>query len=411
MSMKGVSKRQTFQVDSSDDEQICVTKRKIVKPLDSDASDEETEKLVNSWESTNEKLEIKDDHSFRDRKLRRFVESSDDEKSPQQTELSATPKAERLKKLREMNKKVRVKKKIYSDSSEESETGSYKDESDKPWLNADEDNLPMFEHEEKPPEIEEIDEESTDESDFIVPDDEEVEEDRNIGVKTKRKHKSKVDNSNKAKVHDLSELEGEEDSFEVEDADDECSSYANPYLEGEMNEEDDLKNIVNILSKNTDKDRKNAKKYKKEIGKYQFSIKSEKNKAALVSNRARFNRNMGSIKFDKGLKEERNLDVKDSEYFEFIQTSAYGESVRIFPHTKKVSGHKNSKCSLSGCGEKFVKGVSWIVGVTKFCSINFQYLKKQNQFGKETFYYVCACHLPKFDCNSDQYSSGSDSDL
>jgi len=258
-------------------------------------------------------------------------------------------------------------------------------------------------HEEKPPEIEEVEEANVSESDddFIVPDEEVIKEDEEQQEDEEKSPPRKRTKRTRKMKPNSSESEDNEDTSDGE------ASYANPYMDKEVDQEADMNNILNALSKNTEQDRKNAKKYKKEVGKYQFSCHSVKNKAALVSNKARFARNMGTAKADRGFKEERNLDVQDSEYYEYVETSAYGESIRIFPHTKRISTYKG-KCTLSGCGESFEKGESFVVGVTKFCSVNFKFMKKQNQFGKEAFYYVCAEHLPKSGSDSDEYSSGSD---
>ena len=53
------------------------------------------------------------------------------------------------------------------------------------------------------------------------------------------------------------------------------------------------------------------------MGKYQFQVlKPERNRAALVDEKVRYKRNLEVAKFDAGLKESRNLDKDDEEYFD-----------------------------------------------------------------------------------------------
>ena len=63
----------------------------------------------------------------------------------------------------------------------------------------------------------------------------------------------------------------------------------------ERNNEFERENIMEVLSKSTEKDKSNQKKYKKEIGKYQLQIHSENNPALYLSNRRRKNRIMRAI--------------------------------------------------------------------------------------------------------------------
>merc|ERR1712098_254320 len=155
--------------------------------------------------------------------------------------------------------------------------------------------------------------------------------------------------------------------------------YANPYQQ--MNDAMENEDIMKLLSKSTAKDKKNAKMYKKEMGKYQFSVRSSRNKAAQISRTARYQINMDKVKTDRGFKDERNLDVKDDEYYDYVETCLFGEQVRIFPHTKKTSKY-NSKCAINRCGELFTAGESKIIGCTKFSDFNLQYLRKTTNFGK-----------------------------
>ena len=42
----------------------------------------------------------------------------------------------------------------------------------------------------------------------------------------------------------------------------------------------------------------------------------------------RYALNMDKVKTDRGFKAERNLDVKDDEFYDYVETSAYGELIR-----------------------------------------------------------------------------------
>ena len=43
----------------------------------------------------------------------------------------------------------------------------------------------------------------------------------------------------------------------------------------------------------------------------------------------RYALNMDKVKTDRGFKAERNLDVKDDEFYDYVETSAYGELIRL----------------------------------------------------------------------------------
>lgn len=383
----------------------------------------------------------------------RCVDSSDEENVENSS--VSTPKAERVNKLQEMRKKIQAKKKVvYDSSNEESSDG-------KEWLEEDEESLPMWDNEEAPPEEKLEASDNSDLGDFIVEDegadideksqklkkkekrvkyDEELDSAHELSdaeEKLKKRKKRKKSGLQNNTASSPKSTEGVESSENEEQASEESSEeekpkikkrrskkkdmesedeegresseeetdYANPYMQMDRDMED--ANILDVLSKNTDKDKKNAKKYKKEMGKYQYAVHSDKNRAAQVSKKARFALNMETVKADKGFKAERNLDIKDAEYHDYKETCLYGERVRIFPHTRRYSKYK-SRCALRGCGEPFNVGETRIIGITKFCDINFRFMKKLNNFGKESFYYVCAHHLPKSGSDSEEYTSGED---
>ena len=381
------------------------TSRKRRKLASDSDSDGETNNVVKS-----EGEPSQSGHQTKTRKKNKIqpcLDSSDEENADVNIK---TPKLERMKKLQQMSKNVQAKKGLYVSSDEE----KISDESD------DDDDLPMFQNEEELPDaalksVETVNEDSNLE-DFVVEDDvvemenqsddddEETEAESTDSEETKpvkRSKRLKTRNVLKKKKMTKKDVESGEEEEEEEDEDDQYS-YANPYKE--MDEAFDKSDILDVLSKNTANDRKNAKLYKKEMGKYQFSVWSERNKAAKMSKKARFAINMDQVKTDRGFKAERNLDVKDDEFYDYVEKNMFGESIRIFPHTKRVSMY-NVKCSLGGCSESFVAGETAVVGATKFNEFNLMFMKKTNRFGKESFYYICAKHLP--DSGSDsEYSSG-----
>ena len=380
----------------------CSKKRKVLSDSDSDESTHLTVSTRTLRPSNDQET------PGRKNKIRRCVDSSDEENHELETRMplsAVTPKAAREQKLKEMKRRVQAKKGLYNSSEEEEE-----EERGSEMNSEDEDNLPMFENEDELPDDAlaypaDGGQDHSDLDDFVVNDDVvEMEENAsgseeegsgkepNTEAKVKRKGKAKSKKGKQKKKIEYSEEEANTD----DDYD-----YANPYKA--MDDEFEESDIMDILSKSTAKDKKNAKMYKKEMGKYQFSVRSDRNMAAKISNKARFAMNMDKVKTDRGFKAERNLDCQDEEYHDYVETSLYGEGVRIFPHTKKISKY-SVKCALVGCGEFFTAGESRIVGATKFSDINLMYLKKTNRFGKESYYYICYKHLPE-DYSSDEYQS------
>merc|ERR1719186_1475951 len=455
-------------VESSDDEGPTPMKKRMLRPVSSDSEVEEPKSINRKMR----KRKVENDNlveSSKKRKILRCADSSDEENVENSS--VSTPKAERINKLQEMRKKIQAKKKVVYDSSneessEEDQEWLVEDEDKLPvWENeeappeekleeVDDEDLSDFivEDDDKDPEELGDQEGSTDEdkpkikkkskvkeTDKVVDTEGLSEAEEKLEKSRKGKKSKKLRNKNKPKSfkedkesgsfqEDDESAEGETDDSsdeeqpkkrgkakernlssgtdeENDDSSEEETDYANPYMQ--MDREMEGANILDVLSKNTDNDKKNAKKYKKEMGKYQYAVHSAKNRAAQVSKKARFAKNMENAKFDKGFKADRNLDIKDSEYYDYVETSLYGESVRIFPHTKRFSKYTN-RCALRGCGEPFSIGETKIIGVTKFCDINFQYMKKLNNFGKESFYYVCGHHLPKSGSDSEEYTSGED---
>jgi len=311
-----------------------------------------------------------------------------------------TPKEKKKKLMKEMinrlNKKKCRQKLAYFDDEASSQHESDLDEEEELFsdedMEVDEENLPMFENEEFPPEVgksgkkEEIDSEEESESEddgFIVDDDSESEEDD----------------------------EREEGTGQSES----CSGteHINPYLEGPVraisartNVAREMAMITQSLSRTTQQDKQNKKKFKAELGKYQFSVHSSKNRALEVDEKTRYKKNLIAVKLDCGLKEMRNIEKDDKDFFDAQETCLYGTQVQIFPHTKKRSTRKKGRCDLSGCRKGLTKDEDKVVGAKFFDPINCMYMKNQtNGFGKMAYYWICRQHMLE-----DMDSSDSESD-
>ena len=146
--------------------------------LDSDYDEESFagEKAPNLKRKFKAKTEKADVCSGKKNKIKRYIDSSEDEKDIPE----ATPKEKRLKKLEEMRNKVVAKKSRkhiqYSSCNGESEEEG-------PGDSADEDDLPPWENEEAPPEDAKVfdddaaDKEESDLEGFVVSDDNEDHDD------------------------------------------------------------------------------------------------------------------------------------------------------------------------------------------------------------------------------------------
>jgi len=382
---------------SSDECTVSFKKKKLAIVSDSES---DRENICSHNMKLRTKVEEENTPSkSRKKKILRCADSSDDN----EVASTLTPKQERLKKLHEMKKRVTAKK-LHLHSSSGSEASSDEALSDE--------NLPMWKHEETLP-PEEVEKKSDcDLSDFVVDDscegsDDIKENDLSEAEVKLEEMEGKRKKSKKKRTKKTPKKVQSANDEDVTASSEEEPDYGNPYMQ--RNDLMETANIMDVLSKNTDKDKRNAKKYKREMGKYQYAVHSDKNKAANLSNKARFAKNMECVKSDRGFKVERNLDVKDEDYYEYKETCLYGERIRLYPHTKRFAKY-NSKCAFRGCGKIITMGESRIVGITKFCDVNLKFMKKLNNFGNESFYYVCASHLPKSESGSESYSSNTDED-
>ena len=281
-------------VDSSDEEIATPSrlgkKRRVLSDSDSDEGSGNKENFPIVSSSVDGHVERKPEPS---KKIRRCVDSSDEDSNSNVGVATLTPKAQREKKLHELKRKMQSKKGLYISSDDDDEG-----ESSLPMNSEDEDALPMFQHENAPPEEADSDDKEDidgDLDDFVVDDDHvemednqdesEESEEENTDAETSKRARRKSDckkRSRRAAKKSKIKSEGDNDS---EDENEDTFDYANPYKE--MDEEFENADIMDILSKKTDKDKKNAKLYKKEMGKYQFSVRSQHNKAAMISKKAR----------------------------------------------------------------------------------------------------------------------------
>ena len=131
--------------------------------------------------------------------------------------------------------------------------------------------------------------------------------------------------------------------------------------DSEMNDSNDFQDVLNGLARSTEKDKNNKEKYIGEHSKYQLQIHTETNPGLHLHPGKRFKRNMKTAEFDKGLKQDRGIEVKDPEYQDAEDILAFGKLVKIFPRTRRVSYYSQS-CGLSQCHEKFIEHHTEIIG-------------------------------------------------
>jgi len=261
---------------------------------------------------------------------------------------------------------------------------------------------------------EESDNEELNDEKHVRPSTAEEEEERLKNSKIKRKlfdcDMSSEDDTNfinddeeSAASHFSSETEEYSDSKSEENV----NTYANPYME--RNNEFERENIMEVLSKSTEKDKSNQKRYKKEIGKYQLQIHSENNPALYLSNRRRKNRIMRATRHDKGLNEERNIDIGDDEYHHNRAISLMGSLVHVIPYIKTVAKYPG-RCGLPACNEKFEPGQTEIVRIKEHSEIELQSRIKANKNSyKKSLHWICASHCPPGALDEDGSSSSQSS--
>ena len=170
------------------------------------------------------------------KKATRFASSSDDDNPIEKEEPFTTPKDKRKQKLKDLNKRVRIKKKLCSEDENSNNEEDIENDDKKPWDNQHEDSLPMWENEEAPPDSDEMSDEekdnfivSDDEASIDEEDDEVIEENLSRRKRVKRKRNIKSD-----------------------DSEDDEESYANPYVHDSNDDGSDFRSIINSLSKNTE---------------------------------------------------------------------------------------------------------------------------------------------------------------
>ena len=64
---------------------------------------------------------------------------------------------------------------------------------------------------------------------------------------------------------------------------------------------------------------------------------TETNRALLITNKERYDKNMAAARHDESLKEERNIERGDDDFFYSSVITVSGDKVQVFPHTKRVS--------------------------------------------------------------------------
>ena len=210
----------TNAFDSSSDEEVFIpsqAKKLKVLSASEDDIDEDGNPSVNDEKPSLKKFKIQ----------QRCVDSSDEENVDLNVGLLKTPKVEREKKLLEMRKKVRAKKGLYSSGDESNgyqDTGPDNSGDDLDDFVVD-DNVVEMEEEKESEEL--------------------SEEDR--GVKQKKRKSKRNSKQKRGKPAD-------------------AYVYVNPYKE--MNDQFEDIDVMEVLSKKTEKDKRNTWRYMEEIGKY-----------------------------------------------------------------------------------------------------------------------------------------------
>merc|ERR1711872_234651 len=380
---RGAKKRKfsSINLNESSDEEVQVKKKKVMALESSDEDDQSSTQTNKNHEQESDSEPKEEKPSVCTPRAKRFADSSDDE--------APTPKMRRLSQLKRMAEIVNKKKSRQIIDFFDEEAGDQKPfDSDM----SDEENYPMFEHEDEPPDSADDEKraepgttkEESEEDDDSFLDDGDVEEGEG--------EENDLDDDSGEDDIDTDEEDGDANSNEESGSEiDNC--YSNPYLDSRKEDLGDMySSAIKSLSKSTAEDKANKKKYKEQMGKYQFAVHSLKNKALSVDKRVRYKRNMKVANFDKGLKDIRNLNPEDEEFFNTQEVGLYGEKIQIHPHTKMRS-KKGGRCDLTACGRTFVPYDSKIVGAKIFDPFNLAYMKKRTVFGKEASHWICRSHM------------------
>ena len=264
--------------DSSEDEIIQSRKKTVIL---SDSDQESGEEIAPIRRSNRSTRLPKNTISHKKKVVTGCLQSSEDEANDMRIVTGVTPKAKRMMTLAALNKKVQDKKGLYISSGDEAGSDANIDSED-------EDELPMFENEEAPPEANQltIKEEEGDLDGFVVGDNiieegsdenegSEADESPKIIKNRKRKKGNKSSKPIKSRSRKRKKSECSDSSNSNEDVD---GDYVNPYLKDGVDDVD-FRDIMNSLSKNTETDKRNAKLYRKEMGRYQYQVHSHRNKA------------------------------------------------------------------------------------------------------------------------------------
>ena len=73
------------------------------------------------------------------------------------------------------------------------------------------------------------------------------------------------------------------------------------------------------------------------MGRYQLAIHTERNRALQISNKQRYYNHMAQARHDMSLKEERNIERGDDEFYYSKTLTILGAKVQVFPHSKRIT--------------------------------------------------------------------------
>merc|ERR1712107_246239 len=147
----------------------------------------------------------------------------------------------------------------------------------------------------------------------------------------------------------------------------------------------EMKDIVQHLTRQSPKDKMNRSKYLDEHSKYQLKIHTETNPGLHLSPEKRYRRNLRTANFDKGLKEERGIGWNDVEYGISKVHLLDGTRSKIF--TEKIKESKFAQfCALESCDQRFREG-------TKIIGTMFLHEGRFVLNDKGNLSYICCNHV------------------
>jgi len=174
----------------------------------------------------------------------------------------------------------------------------------------------------------------------------------------------------------------------------------NGEADSNTNKSAEYKYILNDLSRSTQRDKENKDNYMKEHARHQLEIHSATNPGLYLSPQKRFERNRNTAKFDKGLKDDRGIEAQDPEYQNTEDIFVFGEKVKIFPRSKRIS-YYSQQCGLTKCQKIFQENETEVIEAMVRSGGRIRLNSRQKSF------FICYSHVTDF---RNQNPTDSDSD-